>query len=89
MQGWIGEKNPQWTGDKISRQGVHLWIHDHKKKPHQNRCEVCKKVSKLDAANISGKYLRDINDFMWMCRKCHMLSDGRLGNLIKYKKHEK
>jgi hypothetical protein len=28
--------------------------------------------------NIDGKYTRDLNTWQLLCRKCHMVSDGRL-----------
>lgn len=44
----------------------------------------------LDVANISGKYQRDINDFEWLCRKCHMKKDGRINNFnVKRKDNER
>lgn len=76
----IGSKNHNWTGDDASYGAIHLWIHRHKRKP--KKCQMCNKRARLDAANISGKYERDIHDFLWLCRKCHMKSDGRLKSLI-------
>lgn len=70
-----GEKNPQWKGDGVSKRGLHYWIRDHKPKP--DVCEICKKNEPYDLANISGEYKRDINDFQWLCRSCHMKLDGR------------
>ena len=50
-------------------------------------CEKCGKITaKLDLANISGCYKRDIGDFRWLCRRCHMTEDGRLKSFIKYSK---
>lgn len=73
-----GEKNPQWKGDKVKYGALHEWIRNRKSKPEF--CEKCKKVTPYDLANKSGKYLRDINDYDWFCRKCHMESDGRMFN---------
>lgn len=78
----IGKLNPQWIGDKIKYNGLHTWIRRYKIKPQL--CEICNKVPPKDLANISGEYKRDINDFKWLCRKCHMESDGRLENLPKF-----
>lgn len=47
-------------------------------KPKPDLCEECKEIPPVDVANISGKYKRDINDFKWVCRRCHMKSDGRI-----------
>ena len=76
-----GEKNPNWIGDKVGYNGVHSWLHRHVKKP--DGCELCGKKTKLDFANISGKYLRDISDWEFLCRRCHMLKDGRLNSFLE------
>src|SRR3990167_3209409 len=70
------EKNPNWKGDRVSYKALHHWIRCNK--PKRKTCEACHKPSaKLDVANISQKYLRDVNDFEWLCRKCHIKKDGR------------
>lgn len=72
----LGKNNNQWSGDEVGYAGVHEWVNRHKPKPEF--CEECGKIPPKDLANISQEYHRDINDFRWLCRKCHMLSDGRL-----------
>jgi hypothetical protein len=73
------EGNHQWKGDKVSLQPLHKWVQDRKPKP--DLCERCKVRKPYDLANISGEYKRDINDYKYLCRKCHMESDGRMKNL--------
>lgn len=80
-------RNPLWKGDKASLKAIHIWIRNRKPKP--KFCVQCKKTPPHDLANISQKYLRDIKDFEWLCRRCHMKKDGRLKNFIEYKKHAK
>ncbi len=75
------EKVYCWKGDKVGYWGLHLWVKKHKKKP--KLCEECNIKKPFDVANISGKYLRDIDDYEWLCRKCHQISDGRLNNRDK------
>lgn len=79
-----GDKNPNWKGDKITVSGVHAWVKRHKPKPEY--CENCNEKKSFDLANISGEYKRDVNDFQWVCRRCHMDSDGRLACLIRASK---
>lgn len=79
----MNEKNPYWKGNKVTYSPLHDWIRRHKPKP--KLCEDCKKVPPYDLANISGKYKRDIKDFKWVCRKCHMKEDGRIYNLKNQK----
>jgi len=75
------EKNGMWKGYKVGYNALHSWIRVRKKKP--NLCQNCKKNKPYDLANISGKYKRDIKDYKWVCRKCHMEEDGRLLKLNK------
>jgi len=79
----IGERNGMWKGDKVGIKQLHGWIKERKKKP--KFCEKCKINKPFDLANISGKYLRDIKDYEWLCRSCHMKSDGRINNLKQFK----
>ena len=74
------EKNGMWKGSKVGHNCLHKWIKRHKPKPPF--CGICKVNPPYDLANISGKYKRDINDFEWLCRGCHMNKDGRLKILI-------
>ena len=73
------EKHPQWKGDDVCYTALHAWVKRHKPKPEL--CEKCKENPPHDLCNISGEYKRDLNDFEWLCRKCHMESDGRLDKL--------
>lgn len=79
-----GSKNGMWVGDKIKPHPLHGWIKRHKPKP--TYCENCGKNPPYDLANISQEYKRDINDFEWLCRSCHMTKDGRMSLLRTYKR---
>lgn len=87
----LGIKNPMWKGDEVLYASLHEWIKNHKVKTQF--CESCHKNKSYDLANISGEYRRDINDFEWLCRKCHMKKDGRLekmyAGISKGEKNEK
>jgi hypothetical protein len=78
----VAELNPNWMGDRVGLIGLHVWIKRHKPKPQF--CECCKTNPPYDLANISGEYKRDINDFEWLCRRCHMHKDKRILNLKQY-----
>lgn len=82
----LGDKNPMWKGDNVSYTGLHLWVSS--RLPKSEFCEICNKKPPYDLANISGNYLRNLTDWQWLCRSCHMRSDGRLNNLIQYKRGE-
>ena len=82
-EGKLMEKNPMWKGDKVQFTQLHAWIRARKPKP--KFCVRCNERQAYDLANISQKYKRDVNDFEWLCRKCHMTEDGRMLNLRKYR----
>ena len=52
-----------------------------KRLPKPELCESCNKQPPYDLSNISGKYLEDLSDWEWICRRCHMRIDGRMKNL--------
>ena len=65
-----GENHFRWKGDKVSRRQLHTWIEREKGTP--NTCEHCKRTNiRCTWANISGKYKRDVNDFIRLCYLCH------------------
>jgi len=74
-----GKRNGLWKGNEVGYLSLHEWIKRYKPKPEL--CGDCKKKKPMDLANISGKYRRDVNDFEWLCRSCHMKKDGRMKNL--------
>ena len=75
----LGSKNPNWKGKNVTYGALHGWMRNHMTK--LDFCEKCKKVPPYDLANISQKYLRELSDWEWLCRRCHMLKDGRLDRL--------
>lgn len=78
LNNWRGDKNPNWVGDNFkSLSGLHDWIRSKKQKP--NVCEHCKKKSPIDLSLKNGKkYSRNVKDYEWLCRRCHMIYDGRI-----------
>jgi len=70
-----GESNPSLKGDDAGYDAIHAWVRRRKTKPEL--CEKCDLVPPVDLANRSGKYLRDLTDWDYLCRRCHMNSDGR------------
>lgn len=79
-------KNPMWKGDKVGYIALHAWVRRRLLKPIL--CSRCKKRKAIDLANISGQYKRDLSDWIWICRHCHMFEDGRINNLKKGKNEE-
>lgn len=78
------EDNPMWKGEGVGLYALHVWVKNRKPKPLH--CEMCKSAQPVDLANISQQYKRDVDDFEWLCRRCHMTKDGRLKKLLEFKK---
>lgn len=79
-----GEKNVMWKGDGVTNRALHDWVKYYLKKP--SRCVDCHKQANLDLANLSQEYKRDLSDWEWLCRKCHMTKDGRLEIFLSHRK---
>ncbi len=78
----LENKNPMWRGDDVGYGALHDWIKSRKQRPLF--CEECCEQPPYDITNISQKYLRDLNDWRWLCRRCHMIIDGRINNLRQF-----
>jgi hypothetical protein len=64
-----GDKNPRWKGDEAGYVSLHAYIKKRLIKP--TSCQNCNKNEKLDLANKSKNYTRNLDDWMWICRTCH------------------
>lgn len=65
----------------ISYSSLHIWIRS--LLGIANKCEKCGKTEMpknrknyFQWANISGKYKKDLSDWMQMCASCHSVHDG-------------
>ena len=70
-----GESHGLWKGQNVSYKGLHQWVRRWLLKPEY--CIDCKIAKPYDVANISQEYKRNLSDWEWLCRKCHMIKDGR------------
>jgi hypothetical protein len=77
------EKNPNWK-DGRSKNAIHTWVK--LRLPRPELCQCCNKRKAVDLANISGEYKRDLNDWEYLCRHCHMRKDGRLEAFLGHKR---
>lgn len=73
----IGELNPKWSGSDPGYSAVHSRMK--KKINRPDRCQWCGKIGKTDFANLSHKYKEDINDWAYLCHKCHFQYDSKAG----------
>lgn len=68
-----GEKNPQWKGDNVGNKALHDWVVIHK--PKSELCEICEQRKPQDLASIGHTYTRNLDEWRWLCRSCHMKVD--------------
>lgn len=75
MIGRFGDKANRWKGEKAGYVAIHMWLTKHFDKG--GICEGCKTstASRLEWANVSGKYLRDRSDYKVLCPPCHRKLD--------------
>jgi hypothetical protein len=70
-----GEKSGVWKGENITYGTKHEWVSRHRGKP--SLCERCKTTEGyFQWANISGNYLRELDDYIRLCIKCHRKYDN-------------
>ena len=74
----IGNRNPNWKGNNVGYCQLHDWVRA--RFPQTKLCQGCNERPPLDLAN-KGIYSRDLQNWEWLCRKCHMQKDGRIKNL--------
>lgn len=72
-----GENNSNWKGNDVSYAGLHKYVKTNKEKP--SLCQICNEKKPYDIATKSGRYLRDLDDWLWLCRSCHTKYDIRNG----------
>ena len=70
-----GKDHPAYKGEAVGYWGLHKWVQKELGIP--SICEICNtKISKrYEWANISNNYLRDLDDWMRLCKPCHIAYD--------------
>lgn len=68
-----GEKHYNWKGDKITYKALHIWVGRHKGKAEV--CSLCGSTERVEWANKSKEYKRDLTDYIELCRLCHIKFD--------------
>lgn len=72
-KGITGKDHPAWKGNNVTYSAIHKGLVSQYGNPEI--CIACGKTEKLDWANISGLYKREIEDYIGLCRKCHVIYD--------------
>ena len=80
-----GEKCYNWKGNEADYGTLHAYIRKYKPKP--KTCEICGKSNKLELSCKDHIYTRNIKDYQYICRNCHVKYD--IKNNDKYKKTNK
>ncbi len=79
------EKNGHWKGDDVGYLALHDWIRSRKGKAQFCiNCEKTIKETRIEWANISHEYKRDVNDFVSLCCSCHSRFDKNKLELKNY-----
>ena len=71
----LGEKNYKWKGDLVGYFALHTWVY--RKLGKAKKCNKCGSTHNVHWSNISGKYLRKINDWKELCQFCHFSKDRK------------
>lgn len=69
-----GENHPSWKGEEVGYVGLHRWVRRELGKP--KKCTNCSSAENVQWANKSHEYKRDLEDWIELCRSCHMRYDG-------------
>ena len=75
---WMtGENHCAWKGSKVGYRALHTWVRKQLGTP--DKCGNCGKSGlsgkHIHWANKSGKYTRDISDWLRLCTPCHKAYD--------------
>ncbi len=62
---------------------IHYYIRKCKQKP--NKCQICKEDNKLELSfdHSLGDYTFNIENYKYLCKKCHFNRDKKLGSYIR------
>lgn len=73
----FGSKHYAWKDSEVGRKALHQWVRRSLGEPM--KCEKCgivvRKTTRIHWANKSGKYKRELTDWMRLCVPCHKRYD--------------
>jgi len=71
-----------WKGDDVGYGKLHGWVRSRLPKP--DICPCCEEKPPYDLANYTQIYNRDLDNWVYLCRSCHMKLDYKLGVRIHW-----
>lgn len=71
----IDAENKSWKGKDVGYVALHDWVHKRLIKPE--KCPKCQSKRFIQLSNISREYKRDLNDWQFLCAKCHYAYDRK------------
>ena len=74
-----GPNNYGWQGDNVGRVALHEWVR--KRLPKTQLCQLCVLKPPQQLSNKTGMYKRELENWWWLCAKCHVYYDGTVNNL--------
>mgnify|MGYP001580422507 CR=1 FL=1 len=82
---YSNKNNGNWKGEKVSYSGIHNWLAINYIK--HTECDFCKIGGiRIVWANKTGKYLREREDWLCLCYKCHNRMDKKRKIIHRYSK---
>lgn len=72
-----GKNHFRWKGNMVSYSGLHKWVKSRLGNPRicENCCKKGLRLRQYHWCNISGKYKRELTDWVRLCAKCHKAFD--------------
>jgi hypothetical protein len=81
LLGKYGGKARRWKGDEAGYVAKHLWIIKHFGKANHCSIDATHSGKRFEWHNISGRYKREVEDYIQLCPSCHRFIDK--GNYCK------
>ena len=80
-----GINNGMWKGDDASYVTFHTWLYREKGRASNHKCSFKSKdcLGRIEWANISREYKRDLDDWMPLCTKHHRQFDKGFNSIIE------
>ncbi len=76
-----------WKGDEVGYDALHDWVQKYGSLKYGNKINVCEHCGetkigkyKMDWASKEHKYIRDLSEWLRLCRKCHAKYDKSFKN---------